>query len=75
MRWQRLYKLLHQADVDHGGFVDDKRIALERIFGIELKGMFRGQIFQQAMQGLRFVAGGFRHALGGAAGGSGEMHG
>ena len=63
----RLHQGVHQDDIDHGGLVDDEKIAGKRIVLVapEAAGLRIG--LQQAMDGLGFMAGRFRHPLGRAA--------
>lgn len=64
----RLYERLHQHDVDHGGFVDNKQVALEWIVVAALEPSRLGIDFKQPVNGFGFEAGRLGHALGGAAG-------
>ena len=60
----RLHQGVHQDDVDHGRLVDDEKIAGERIVFVASKAAGLRIGFQQAVDGLGFVAGRFRHSLG-----------
>ena len=64
----RLYERLHQHDVDHGGFVDNKQVALEWIVVAALEPSRLGVDFKQPVNGFGFEAGRLGHAFGGAAG-------
>ena len=36
-QWNGFQQLVHQKQVDHGAFIDQKHISLQRILGIELR--------------------------------------
>jgi len=69
---QSLQKLVHEPDVDHRGLVQDETIAAHRIVEVEFETADVRIELQQAMNGLGFTAGCFRHALRGAAGRGGK---
>ena len=68
----RLQQRMHQQHIDHGCFVDDEQVAVERVSGYhaETRRSWDGIDFEQAVDGLALEAGGLVHALGRAARGS-----
>jgi hypothetical protein len=63
-----LEEVVHQEDVDHGGFVDDQKIACQGVVLIFLKTVVLHAEFQQAVDGLGNMPGCFLHAFGGPPG-------
>ena len=58
----------HQHQVDHGGLVGNDAVRLQRMILIPGKDSLFSAVFQQPVDGLRFTACRFGHALGGTAG-------
>ena len=69
----RLEQMVGQQQVEHGGFVHDDRIHVERVLLVALKAeaVARAEL-QQSVDGLGLPAGGFAQAFGRAAGGRGQ---
>ena len=57
----------HQGHVHHAHFIHDQAVAFQRIVLAAGKSAAVAAVFQQAVDGLGFLAGGLAHALGGAA--------
>ena len=68
----RPQKSRHQFDVHHRNLVQDKDIALERVFGTMFEVSRSGHEFQHAVDGLGGASRGFLHALGGPPGRRGQ---
>ena len=70
---QGFQQVVHEPDVDHGGFIHDNQIGGQRPFRIALKSPFLKTVFQQAMDGGRPMTCGLRHTFGGPSGGGCQM--
>ena len=66
-RLNRFEQIIGQQQVEHGGFVHDQEIQIERIFIVVFETFQRGK-FQQAMNGSRRSPGCFGKSFGGAPG-------
>ena len=53
--------MVHENGVDHGGFVDDQKVALQRGLIVFLETAFLDAVFQQAVNGLGLVTGSLTH--------------
>lgn len=60
----RFHQRLHQHDVNHRSFVDDEKVAFERVLGSPLEAEALGIELQMAMDGFGLHAGRLGHALG-----------
>ena len=72
---QRFQKRVHERHIHHGGFVDHKEVGIERIVLILEEAAPFGIGFEKTVNGLRFKARGFGHALGGAPRRRAKQHG
>ena len=64
----RLHERLHQHDIDHGGFVDNQQVTVERVVVAALEAATLRVDLKQPVYGLGLEAGCLGHAFGGAAG-------
>ena len=65
----------HQHQVDHGSFIGDHAVRLQRMIRVPGESPFLAAEFQQAVDGFRLGARGLRHPLGGPARRRAEQHG
>jgi len=65
---------VHQQNIDHRDFVENKNIPFQRQGGAMEKISGFRVVFQQAMKGARFHAGGFLEPFGGPTCGGGELN-
>ena len=65
--------MVHQQGVDHRGFIDDQKVAIQRRIPVLLESSFPPAVFEQAMDGLGLMTGGLHHPLGGPSGGGGQQ--
>jgi hypothetical protein len=66
-------QLMEEGDVDHGTFIDDEKLCIERVMFVAGEAA-SGLDFEQAMDGLGVGVGGFGEAFGGATGGGAEKN-
>ncbi len=69
-------QVVHQQDIDHGGFVDDHQVGIQRVFLVAQEWTAGARFeFQQAVDGFGFQPGGFAEAFGGPPGRGRQQHG
>ena len=59
--WNSFQEVVHQDGVDHRGFVYNQKVTPQRGLIVFLEASFLDTVFQQAVDGLRLVAGSLAH--------------